>query len=101
MRHRTPMLLVVAVASMSVAAASPCSAPADPESLLLEGVRLHEAGEFDEAIAAYRCVLAADPSNVEASYELAYSTFAKAQYGAAIQILDAIAAKPKTAPRGT
>lgn len=49
------------------------AAPAFAEDLtprIEEGIRLHDAGKYTEAIAVFREVLAKEPSNVLAAYEL-------------------------------
>jgi tetratricopeptide (TPR) repeat protein len=62
--------------------------PAAPPATIERGVRLHDAGRFDEAIAVYRDVLAADPSNIRAHYEIAYSSMAKKDLPGAIAWLE-------------
>ena len=42
-------------------------------ALIKEGIALHDAGNFDGAIAKYEQVLAAEPAAVDAMYELAFS----------------------------
>lgn len=67
------MLLAAAVAA--------AEAPAgDARALIAEGIRLHDAGKYDEAIAKYREALAIDPGNVDATYEIAYAEFALGRY---------------------
>lgn len=94
-----PALLVASiVAGAPVLAASPASA--DSRELILAGIKLHEAGAYDDAIALYRRVLEADPTNVDARYEMAFSTFGKGDYLAAVEMLDRVVASPETAPPG-
>ena len=45
-----------------------------------EGVALHERRDFDGAIRKYESVLAENPSNVLALYEIGYAYFAKKEY---------------------
>ena len=45
----------------------------DPSPRIREGIRLHDAGRYAEAIAVYKEVLAKEPSNAFAAYELAYT----------------------------
>ena len=42
-----------------------------------EGIRLHDARKYDEAIARYKAVLADQPDNALARYEMAFSYYAK------------------------
>ena len=94
-----PMLLIAVAVTASPSLAAP-SAPPDTGELLLAGVQLHEAGEYDEAIRIFQRVLDADPSNADARYEMAYSTFAKGDHLAAIEMLDKVVSIPETAPQG-
>jgi tetratricopeptide (TPR) repeat protein len=45
-----------------------------------EGIALHEKGDFDGAIARYRAVLAENPHDTLAMYELSFALFAKGDY---------------------
>jgi tetratricopeptide (TPR) repeat protein len=63
-----PALLALLVAGRAFAAV-----PEDPRALLQEGIKLHDEGRYDDAIAVYRRALALDPGNVEVVYELAFS----------------------------
>ncbi len=65
--------------------AVPAIANQDPR--IAEGTALHDAGRYDEAIAKYLAILADDPSNGSASYELAYSYQAKGDYAKCIAVL--------------
>ena len=94
-----PALLAAVVAIALPAPAAP-SVLGDGRELLLMGIRLHESGAYDDAIAVYRRVLEFDPSSAEARYEIAFATFAKGDYLAAIGMLDPIVAAPDTAPQG-
>ena len=51
-----------------------------------EGVALHERGDFDGAIRKYESVLAENPANVTALYELGYSYYAKKDYKKALEV---------------
>jgi hypothetical protein len=50
------------------------------KALIKEGVASHDKGEYDTAIKKYEKVLAEDPSNVAALYELSYTLAAKKDY---------------------
>jgi tetratricopeptide (TPR) repeat protein len=67
-------LLPVTVAAQAggpTRAATPSTAA---ETATIEaGIKLHDAGKFDEAIAKYEEVLRLSPANMTALYELAYS----------------------------
>ena len=81
------MLLVstAAVAAGAREAAAGESRPvakdaAKAAALLQEGVRLHDEGRFDEALATYRKALELDPDNVEISYEISFTLQALGRY---------------------
>ena len=76
-------------------AATPLLGADDPR--IAEGVALHDAGKYDQAIAKYREVLAADPGNPLARYELAYTLYAKGEYAECATLLQPLAATPGTA----
>ena len=57
------------------------TAPNPAETATIEaGIKLHDAGKFDEAIAKYEEVLKLSPANMTALYELAYSFAANKEY---------------------
>lgn len=58
--------------------AMPLVAQEDPR--IVEGIALHDARKYDEAIAKYKAVLADDPANELAKYELALSYQAKGDH---------------------
>lgn len=76
---------VVKTLVLALLMAVPAIANQDPR--IAEGTALHDAGRYDEAIAKYLAVLAGDPSNGLASYELAYSYEAKGDYAKCIAVL--------------
>ncbi|HEX6160126.1 MAG TPA: tetratricopeptide repeat protein, partial [Thermoanaerobaculia bacterium] len=47
---------------------------------IAEGIKLHDLGKYDEAVAQYRAVLADDPKNELATYELALTLDAQGNY---------------------
>ncbi len=51
-----------------------------------EGIELHERGDYDGAIRKYQAVLAENPSNVLALYEMGYSYSAKKEYAKALEV---------------
>src|SRR6478672_13201398 len=73
-------LLPAAVAAQSspTRTATP-SAPAETATIEA-GIKLHDAGKFEEAIAKYEEVLKLSPANMTALYELAYSFSANKEY---------------------
>jgi len=99
MRLAPALLLTVAVAAFPALGGTPD--PAVIDDLLVQAVRLHDAGDYGGAIAVYRRVLDLDPANVEARYEMAYSHFSNEDYAAAVEGLDRIASAPEIAPPGT
>lgn len=69
---------VVAAQSGPTRAAAPSTAA---ETATIEaGIKLHDAGKFDEAIARYEEVLKLSPANMTALYELAFSFAASKDY---------------------
>jgi tetratricopeptide (TPR) repeat protein len=79
------MSIVLKTFVLALLIAVPAIAGQDPR--IAEGTALHDAGRYDEAIAKYLTVLADDPSNGSASYELAYSYQAKGDYSKCIAVL--------------
>ncbi|MBV8515792.1 MAG: tetratricopeptide repeat protein [Acidobacteria bacterium] len=64
---------------------------------IAEGVALHDAGKYDEAIAKYDAVLADHPDDVTAAYELGYAYEAKGDHARCIATLQALAARSEGA----
>ena len=56
----------------------------DLQALISQGVQLHDAGQYKEAIAKYKEALAIDSKSDIVNYEIAYSYFANKQYDEAI-----------------
>jgi tetratricopeptide (TPR) repeat protein len=57
---------------------------AEQDQALRAGAALHDQGKFDEAIARYQQVLAQNPANMTALYELAFSYSARDDYQKAL-----------------
>jgi tetratricopeptide (TPR) repeat protein len=74
---RALLLVLFALAVPLVPAAS---AEENAEARIRQAIALHDAGRFDEAIAIYKDVLAKEPSNTFASYELALSLQGKGDH---------------------
>ena len=61
--------------------------PSDAQRILIkEGVALHDAGDYDGAIAKYKQVLAESPDEVVSMHEIAYSYFEKKDYANALAV---------------
>lgn len=63
-------------------------------------MRLHDAGRFDEAIAAYREVLASHPGHPRATYELAYSLLGRGDLAGVVAVLEPARGTAAMLPRG-
>jgi hypothetical protein len=55
-------------------------------SLVKEGIRLHDAGKYDDAIQKYREALSADPSDANALYEMSFSFYVAGKYDSCIEV---------------
>jgi tetratricopeptide (TPR) repeat protein len=88
------------VAAILLMAATARAQDAATEARIEEGVRHHDAGRHDAAIAAYRGVLADHPGHPRATYELAFSLFAKEDHAAVVGVLEAVRGTPAMLPRG-
>ncbi len=53
--------------------------------LLKEGVKLHDSGQFDEAIKRYEAILSENPDSPAAMYESAYSSYAAGNLNKALE----------------
>lgn len=62
----------------------------DPDSLIKQGIALHNAGKYPEAIAKYKEVLQADPANNNANYQLAFSLYVSGKGPEGIPNLESI-----------
>ncbi|MBN2682442.1 MAG: tetratricopeptide repeat protein [Bacteroidales bacterium] len=60
------------------------------DSLIEEGIQLHEKGEFENAIAMYNLALEIEPENSLAFYEIAYSYLQLKNYSKAIKFADKV-----------
>ena len=61
---------------------------ANPDTLMRQGIALHNQGKYAEAIEKYAEVLKADPENVFANYETAFSLYASKKQQDAIPFLE-------------
>jgi tetratricopeptide (TPR) repeat protein len=64
----------------------PTSATETQKQLIKEGISLHDDGDYAGAIGRYEQVLKENPNNVDALYEMAYSSYAKKDYKNAITV---------------
>jgi len=77
--------MVVSIVSMAEASFDepklvPVASTESQKELIKEGVSLHEKGDYEGAIRKYEEVLAENPANVGAMYELSYTLEAKKDY---------------------
>jgi tetratricopeptide (TPR) repeat protein len=68
------------VAAQSGPTRTPTPSTAAETATIEAGIKLHDAGKFDEAIARYEEVLKLSPANMTALYELAFSFAATKEY---------------------
>jgi tetratricopeptide (TPR) repeat protein len=64
------------------------------QELFRRALALHDAGDYDGAIAIYRDLLAKMPDNEQVKYELTFSTFAKGDMTETVRLATAGAGKP-------
>ena len=77
----TLVLLPVCAAAQSGPPTRTATPSTPAETATIEaGIKLHDAGKFEEAIAKYEEVLKLSPANMTALYELAYSFAANKEY---------------------
>ncbi|MEQ1911975.1 MAG: tetratricopeptide repeat protein, partial [Vicinamibacterales bacterium] len=75
----TLTLLLTLLLSATVASAQrapsrvPSTTTAEQEAVIRAGVAFHDKGQYDEAIAKYKEVLAKSPTDVTAMFEMAFS----------------------------
>lgn len=65
----------------------------EPDPRIQEGIALHDAGRYDQAIAKYKAVLADNPSDTFASYELALTYQQKGDYAQCLATVEPLAEK--------
>lgn len=83
MRYRTISSALMVFALFSGAASAARAQALDStarQRLIDEGIALHDRGDFDGAIAKYREILAENPQDTEALYEIGFAQFAKGDY---------------------
>lgn len=92
-RHIVLIITLFMAASIAAAAEKlpkadriPLSPTEQHRVLISEGVRLHDAGQYDEAILKYQEVLEKAPDVVEAIYELGFTYFHKKDYENALAL---------------
>ncbi|GAB3588955.1 tetratricopeptide repeat protein [Hymenobacter daeguensis] len=81
------LLLLLLISSAGVAAAQPAATPAQRD-VVKEGIRLYDAGRYDEAVAKYQQVLAATPGEPFALSELALTYNAMGRNKEAVDICE-------------
>ena len=65
---------------------TPSESTPEQRAIINEGIKLHDEGDYDGAIGKYESVLAANPDNISAIYEMSFSYFAKKDYKKAMEI---------------
>ncbi|MEO5930511.1 MAG: tetratricopeptide repeat protein [Candidatus Kapaibacterium sp.] len=79
-------LLLVSPAERAIAQKkTPVPSTEEQARLIDQGTAMHDNQDFEGAIEKYRQVLAANPDNVDALYELSYAQLEKGDYAAAIE----------------
>ena len=63
---------------------------AKARQLIEQGIKLHDAEKYPEAILAYREALAADPGNARAVYEMSYSYYMAKDYDSAVILAEKV-----------
>lgn len=83
-------LAVLAICVLTLgSSASAQDVPQSSEQLIQQGVRLHDSGDYAGAIAIYKRILAAEPDNTHARYEMTYSTYASGDIAEALRLATA------------
>lgn len=72
--------LLLLLFALAVPVAPLARAAENAETRIRQAIALHDAGKYDDAIAIYKSVLADDPSNIDAAYELSLSLQAKGDH---------------------
>lgn len=65
------------------------------ETIVLEGIEYHDAGDFDKAIEIYETALMLEPNSPLVNYEIALSYFQKKEYATAIAYADKVLKQKK------
>lgn len=60
----------------------------DPQTLIEEGIRFHDNGDYDKAVQKYLAAIAIDPKNASAYYEASYSYHLKHDYENALKMVE-------------
>ncbi|HEY0426882.1 MAG TPA: tetratricopeptide repeat protein [Pyrinomonadaceae bacterium] len=78
------LLILFCVSASAQKITKPTLTPSEPTAsqtaLIQEGIKLHDAGSYDEAIAKYAQVLKENPDCTEALYEMSLSYYKKKDY---------------------
>lgn len=86
------LLLITALLILST-----CFSQEELKQLIDEGIALHDKGDFTGAIAKYDAAIKMDPSNVQATYEKAYSLMELKKYDEALTLMKTVLAETKNA----
>ncbi len=86
------LLPAAALAQAPAPARTPAASTPAQDETIKAGVALHDQGKFDEAIAKYQTVLAENPDNVTAQFEMAFSYLAKKDFTKSLEVARAGAA---------
>jgi tetratricopeptide (TPR) repeat protein len=92
----SPKLLLILALFIFMGSYSFAQGNNQANDLIKQGVDLHNAGKYDEAIAKFNEALKADPANGYANYELAFSLYASKKPNDAIPYLEKAAKSAST-----
>lgn len=80
------LALTVSAQKIGKPTLTPTEATAAQKQIIREGIKLHDKGQYDEAIKKYEQVLKENPDNDEALYEMAFSYYNKKDYSKASEL---------------
>ncbi len=78
----------------------PAFAQNTAKQLIEEGIKLHDEGKYDDAIAKYQAALQQEPDNRTATYEMAFTLSTQKKYKEVINLLEALLKKVNNSPEG-